>query len=75
MAAAWLLDTGFVTKSETAWLDIDTRFGKTYGATVPLERRLAQDAAPVRVMLDLDYPRLWKLYKRLLTESLRATPS
>jgi inosine-uridine nucleoside N-ribohydrolase len=75
LAAAWLLDTGFVTKSETAWLDIDTRFGKTYGATVPLERRLAPDATPVRVMLDLDYPRLWKLYKRLLTESLRATPS
>ena len=30
LAAAWLLDTGFVTKSETSWLDIDTRFGKTY---------------------------------------------
>jgi len=69
LAAAWLLDTGFVTKSETAWLDIDTRFGKTYGATVPLDRRLAPDATPVRVMLDLDYPRLWSLYKRLLTEA------
>jgi inosine-uridine nucleoside N-ribohydrolase len=69
LAAAWLLDTGFVTKSETAWLDIDTRFGNTYGATVPLERRLAPDATPVRVMLDLDYPRLWTLYKRLLTAS------
>jgi len=68
LPAAWLLDTGFVTKSETAWLDIDTHFGKTYGATVPLDRRLAPDATPVRVMLDLDYPRLWKLYKRLLTE-------
>ena len=67
LAAAWLLDTGFVTRSETAWLDVDTRFGKTYGATVPLERRLAPDATPVRVMLDLDYPRLWTLYKRLLT--------
>jgi inosine-uridine nucleoside N-ribohydrolase len=66
LAAAWLLDTGFVTKSETAWLDIDTRFGKTYGATIPLERRLAPDATPVRVMLDLDYARLWGLYKRLL---------
>ena len=67
LAAAWLLDTGFVTKSEIAWLDIDTRFGKTYGATVPLERRLAPEATPVRVMLDLNYPRLWELYKRLLT--------
>jgi len=67
LAAAWLLDTGFVTRSETAWLDVDTRFGKTYGATVPLDRRLAPGATPVRVMLDLDYTRLWTLYKRLLT--------
>jgi len=67
LAAAWLIDTGFVTKEETSWLDVDARFGKTYGATVPLDRKLAPQATPVRVMLDLDYPRLWKLYKRLLT--------
>jgi inosine-uridine nucleoside N-ribohydrolase len=67
LAAAWLLDTGFVTKSDTQGLDVDTRFGKTYGATFPLERRLAPDATPVRVMLVLDYPRLWRIYKRLLT--------
>jgi inosine-uridine nucleoside N-ribohydrolase len=68
LAAAWLLDTGWVTRSETSWLDIDTHFGKTYGATVPLDRKLAPEATPVRVMLDLDYPRLWAIYKRLLTE-------
>jgi inosine-uridine nucleoside N-ribohydrolase len=68
LAAAWLLDTGFVTKSETAWLDIDARFGKAYGATIPLDRRMAPEATAVRVALDLDYARLWKLYKRLLTE-------
>src|SRR6202167_3308955 len=67
LAAAWLIDTGFVTKSETEWLDVDARFGKTYGATIPLERRMAPDATPVRVMLDLDFPHLWKLYKRLLS--------
>jgi len=67
LAAAWLLDTGFVTKSETAWLDIDTQFGKNYGATVTLDRKLAPGATPVHVMLDLDFPRLWELYKRLLT--------
>jgi inosine-uridine nucleoside N-ribohydrolase len=67
LAAAWLLDTGFVTKSETAWLDVDTRFGKTYGATIPLDRKLALDATPVRVMLDLDFARVWALEKRLLT--------
>jgi len=67
LAAAWLLDTGFVTKSETAWLDVDTRFGKTYGATIPLDRKLASNATPVRVMLDLDFARVWALEKRLLT--------
>jgi inosine-uridine nucleoside N-ribohydrolase len=66
LAAAWLLDTGFVTRSETAWLDVETRFGKTYGATVPVDRRLAPGATPVQVMLDLDYPRLWNLYKTLV---------
>lgn len=67
LPAAWLLDNGFVTKSETAWLDVDTRFGKTYGATVSLDRKLAPDATPVRVMLDLDFARVWALEKRLLT--------
>ena len=67
LAAAWLLDTGFVTRSETAYLDVDTRFGKTYGATISLDRRLAPNATPVRVMLELDFPRVWALYKRLLT--------
>ena len=67
LAAAWLLDTGFVTQSETAWLDVDTRFGKTYGATIPLDRKLVPDATPVRVMLDLDFERVWALEKRLLT--------
>jgi inosine-uridine nucleoside N-ribohydrolase len=67
LPAAWLLDAGCVTRSETAYLDIDTRFGKTYGATISMDRRLAPDATPVRVMLDLDFPRMWDLYKRLLT--------
>jgi inosine-uridine nucleoside N-ribohydrolase len=67
LAAAWLLDTAFVTKSETEYLDVDTRFGKTYGATIRLDRRLAPEATPVRVMLDLDFARVWGLYKRLLT--------
>lgn len=67
LAAAWLLDTGFVTKSETSYLDVDTRFGRTYGATVPLDRKLAPDATAVRVMLDLDFARLFALYRRLLT--------
>jgi inosine-uridine nucleoside N-ribohydrolase len=68
LAAAWLLDTGFVTRSETAYLDVDTHFGANYGATVPLDRKMAPGATPVRVMLDLDFPRVFALYRKLLTE-------
>jgi inosine-uridine nucleoside N-ribohydrolase len=67
LAAAWLLDEAFVTKSETSWLDVDTRFGGNYGATIPLDRRFAPEATAVRVMLDLDFQRLWALYQHLLT--------
>jgi inosine-uridine nucleoside N-ribohydrolase len=67
LAAAWLLDAGFVTKSETLHLDVDTRFGGNYGATVPLDRKFAPEATPVRVMLDLDFQRVFALYKQLLT--------
>ena len=68
LAAAYLLDPGFVIKSETSYLDVDTRFGGSYGATTTLDRTLAPGATPVRVMLDLDFPRVFALYKRLLTE-------
>ena len=67
LAAAWLIDTAWVTKTETSYLDVDSRFGKAYGATVPLDRKLAPEATPVRVMLDMDYGRLWAIYKRLMT--------
>ena len=68
LAAAYLLDPVFVTKSETSYLDVDTRFGGSYGATIALDRKLAPGATPVRVMLDLDFPRVFAIYKRLLSE-------
>jgi len=68
LAAAYLLDPGFVTKSETRYLDVMTSWGKFYGSTVPLDRRLAPDATPVRVMLELDYKRVFGIYKEKLTE-------
>ena len=68
LAAAWLLDTEFVTAEETSHLDVDTRFGASYGATTKLDRKLAPDATPVRVMLDLDFARLFALYRRLMTQ-------
>jgi len=67
LAAAYLLDPGFVTRSETRYLDVQTTWDKSYGATIPLNRPLAPDATPVKVMLQLDFPRVFSLYRRLLT--------
>ena len=67
LAAAYLLDPKFVTKRETAYLDVDTTFGKNYGAVIPLDRSLAPQATAVEVMLDLNFERFFALYKTLLT--------
>jgi inosine-uridine nucleoside N-ribohydrolase len=67
LAAGYLIDPGFVTKSETRYLDVQTAWGQFYGSTTPLDRRLAPDATPVTVMLDLDFKRVFGLYKDRLT--------
>jgi inosine-uridine nucleoside N-ribohydrolase len=67
LAAAYLIDPAFVTKSETRYLDVQTAWGQFYGSTTPLDRRLAPDATPVTVMLDLDFKRVFGLYKERLT--------
>ncbi len=66
LPAAFLLDTKFVTKRETDYLDVETTFGKNYGAVIPLDRSLAPDATPVEVMMDLDFERFFALFKSLI---------
>lgn len=68
LAAAYLVDPGFVTKRETRYLDVDSSFGKNYGAVIALDRALAPDATPVEVMLDLDFNRFFLLYKSVLNK-------
>ena len=67
LAAAYLLDPGFVTKSDSRYLDVLTAWGRFYGSTVPLDRRAAPDATPVTVMLALDFKRVFEIYKSKLT--------
>jgi len=69
LAAAYLLDPDFVTKRENIYLDVDTNFGKNYGAVIPLDRTLAPDATPVDVTLDLNFDRFFELYRSLLTKA------
>jgi inosine-uridine nucleoside N-ribohydrolase len=67
LAAAYLVDPGFVTRSEMRYLDVETAWGKFYGSTKPLDRRVAPDATPVTLMLGLNFPRVFELYRELLT--------
>ncbi len=46
LPAAYLIDPAIVTRSETQPLDVITAWGKFYGATAPLDRRVAPDAPP-----------------------------
>lgn len=68
LPTAWLLEPGFVTRSETRYLDVQSAWGRFYGATVPLDRKQAPAATSVTLMLDIDYPRVYKLYRDLLAQ-------
>lgn len=67
LAAAYLIDPGFVTKSETRYLDVLTAWGKFYGSTVPLDRRVAPEATPVLMATELNYQRVFGIYQEKLT--------
>jgi inosine-uridine nucleoside N-ribohydrolase len=69
LAAAYLLDPDFVTKTESRYLDVQTTWGQFYGSTTPLDRRATPTATPVTVMLDLDFRRVFALYKDRLVRS------
>jgi inosine-uridine nucleoside N-ribohydrolase len=68
LAALYLIDPGFVTRSDTRYLDVLSAWGRFYGSTVPLDRRAAPEATPVQMMLQLDYNRMWALFREKLTE-------
>jgi len=69
LAAAYLIDPEFVTQYETRYLDVQSTWGQAYGATVPLDRRLAPAATPVTFILGLNFKRVFKLYKEKLTQA------
>ncbi len=66
LASAYLVDAGFVKSSETTLLDVDTAFTPSYGGVIPLKKDLAPRATPVQAMLDLDFNRVFALYKKSL---------
>jgi inosine-uridine nucleoside N-ribohydrolase len=68
LPAAFLIDPGCITKSEAHHLDVVTEWGRFYGATIPLDQHLAGGVPPVTVALDLDYRRVFQVYKEKLTK-------
>lgn len=66
LAAGWLLDPEYAKNIKDTYLDVQTTFGAFYGATVPLDRRLAPDATPVAVVGDVDAKRAWALFRALM---------
>ncbi len=70
LAAGYLIDPSFVTQSRSMYLDVDTRFSKDYGRVIPLDRKLAPEATPVKVMLNLDSGKAFAIYKELLTRPI-----
>jgi inosine-uridine nucleoside N-ribohydrolase len=69
LAAAYLIDPGFVTRKETHHLDVVTEWGRFYGATVPLDSHLTAGVPPVTVALELDFRRVFELYREKLTQA------
>lgn len=67
LAAAFVIDQKWITRRESAYLDVDTTFGKNYGAVKPLDQSIAPDATPVVVLLDMDFEKFFAVYKELLT--------
>jgi inosine-uridine nucleoside N-ribohydrolase len=67
LAAAYLIDPGFVTKWENRYLDVQSAWDRFYGATIPLGRGVAPDATPVAVATELNFQRVFALYKDRLT--------
>jgi inosine-uridine nucleoside N-ribohydrolase len=68
LAAAYLIDPQIASAPQTRFLDVDTRLGPDYGAVISLDRSLAPEATPVEMMMKLDVPRAFRIYKELLVQ-------
>jgi inosine-uridine nucleoside N-ribohydrolase len=66
LVSAWLINPALFAPPERLFFDVDTRFGRAYGKVIPLDRKLAPEATPVEMMNDLDYPRVFALFRDLL---------
>lgn len=66
LVSAWMIDPGPFGRPEPLHLDVATQFGPAYGKVIPLERKLAPTATAVQMMNDVEYPRVYALFRDLL---------
>jgi inosine-uridine nucleoside N-ribohydrolase len=66
LVSAYLLDPSIATVKQSRYLDVDVRFGPTYGAVTTLDRTVAPDATPVELVVNIDRAKAWVLYKAAL---------
>ena len=67
LAAAYLIDPSFVTKWDTQYLDVQAAWDRFYGATIPLAHGVAPAATPVTVATEVNFQRVFAIYKDRLT--------
>jgi inosine-uridine nucleoside N-ribohydrolase len=67
LAAGYLIDPSFVTKWDVQHLDVQSAWDRFYGATIPLGRGIAPDATPVNVATEINFQRVFAIYKDRLT--------
>jgi len=67
LAAAYLIDPSFVTKWDTQHLDVQAAWDRFYGATIPLARGVAPAATPVTVATEINFQRVFAIFKDRLT--------
>jgi inosine-uridine nucleoside N-ribohydrolase len=67
LAAAYLIDPGFVAKWDVQHLDVQSAWDRFYGATIPLGRGVAPEATPVSVAAEINFQRVFAIYKDRLT--------
>jgi inosine-uridine nucleoside N-ribohydrolase len=66
LVSAYLLDPSIVTAKQSRYLDVDARFGPSYGAVTALDRTIAPDATPIEVVTNIETAKAWALYKAAL---------
>ncbi len=67
LVSAFLISPGLVTEWKEVFLDVRSEFSSLYGSVCLLDRQLAPQATPVRVAMNMDLPRVFEVYTRLLT--------